>query len=270
MGIVTWASMRCEILPSLEEPYMVGSAKLEQLLELAGWLIRLRMVNECFILNNVNLAAIFAKKWLQDYQNLKDILPPWTIFYNVAGYELYPEERVQADIGDITDITQRMGLEAGKAVGAISAVEILKTVQQPCEQPYWKLRYKGGCEDIFFLTINDKVEKHISVMNDNVGKAGYPPSDLGVYLQPVAQGTGMHCEFNLFYDPANPVEYNRVKTLGASAVKDLLNTGAFFSRPYGESANMVFNRDAATVIMLKKLKQMFDSNQIMNPGKICF
>ena len=28
MGIVTWASMRCEILPSLEEPFVVGSSKL--------------------------------------------------------------------------------------------------------------------------------------------------------------------------------------------------------------------------------------------------
>ena len=33
--------------------------------------------------------------------------------------------------------------------------------------------------------------------------AGYPASDLGMYIQPVVQGTGYHCEFNLFYDPAN-------------------------------------------------------------------
>ena len=89
MGIVTWASMRCEILPSLEEPFVVGSSNLDTLLELASWLIRLRMVNECFILNNTNLAAIFAKKWPEDYQNLKDALPAWTLFYTVAGYRVF-------------------------------------------------------------------------------------------------------------------------------------------------------------------------------------
>ena len=201
MGIVTWASMRCELLPSLEEPFVVGSSNFTTLLELASWLIRLRMVNECFILNNTNLAAIFAKKWPKDYQTLKDALPAWILFYTVAGYEYFPEERVSSYIKDITDITQRLGVEAVKAIGGISANEILKTVQQPSAEPYWKLRYKGACEDVFFLTINDKLEGQIGAMFDLVKKGGYPSSDMGVYIQPIVQGTGVHCEFNLFYDP---------------------------------------------------------------------
>ncbi len=270
MGIVTWASMRCEILPSLEEPFLVGSSDLGTLLEMASWLIRLRMVNECFILNNTNLAAIMAKKWPGDYQNLKDALPTWTLFYNVAGYEFYPEERVSSNIKDITDITQRLGVEAVKATGGISANELLKMVQQPSKEPYWKLRYKGACEDIFFLTINGKLGGQIEAMNDLVEKAGYSASDMGIYLQPVVQGTGCHCEFNLFYDAENASELNRVKELSALAVKELMCKGAFFSRPYGESARMVFNRDAASVAVLNKLKKIFDPNHIMNPGKICF
>ncbi len=270
MGIVPWASMRCEILPSLEEPFVVGSSDLGTLLEMASWLIRLRMVNECFILNNTNLAAIMAKKWPRDFQNLKDVLAAWTLFYNVAGYEFFPEERVSSIIQDITDITQRLGVEALKAAGGISANELLKMVQQPSGEPYWKLRYKGACEDIFFLTINGKLEGQIAAMNDLAEKAGYPASDMGIYLQPVVQGTGCHCEFNLFYDPGSQTEINRVKTLSVTAVKTLLNQGAFFSRPYGESARMVFNRDAASVAVLNKLKKIFDPNHIMNPGKICF
>jgi hypothetical protein len=270
IGIVTWASMRCEILPSLEEPFVVGSANLATLLEMASWLIRLRMVNECFILNNTNLASIFARKWPRDYENLKNALPTWTLFYTVAGYEYFPEERVSSHIKGITDITQRLGVEALKAAGSISANEILKAVQRPSAEPYWKLRYKGACEDVFFLTINDKLEGLIGVMNDLVKKAGYPGSDMGVYIQPVVQGTGIHCEFNLFYDSDNPSESNRVKELSASAVKNLMAQGAFFSRPYGESARMIINRDAATVAVLKKLKKMFDPNHVMNPGKVGF
>ena len=270
MGIVTWASLRCEILPSLEEPFVVGSSNLGTLLELASWLIRLRMVNECFILNSTNLAAIFTKKWPREYQNLRNALPAWTLFYTVAGYEFFPEERVSSYIKDITKITQRLGVEAVKAAGGVSANEILKAVQQPSGEPYWKLRYKGACEDIFFLTINDKLEGLIGVMNGLAEKAGYPVSDMGIYLQPVVQGTGCHCEFNLFYDPANPSEANRVKELSTLAVKNLMDNGAFFSRPYGESARMIINRDAATVAVLNKLKKIFDPNYVMNPGKVCF
>ena len=270
MGIVTWASMRCEIFPSLEEPFVVGSSKLDALLELTSWLVRLRMVNECFILNNTSLAAIFTKKWPKEYQNLKDTLPAWTLFYTVAGYEYFPEERVSSHIKGITDITQRLGVEAVKAAGAVSANEILKAVKRPCDEPYWKLRYKGACEDILFLTIYDKLEGQIGAMNDSVEKAGYPASDVGVYLQPMVQGTSCHCEFNLFYDPANESERNRVRDLSTLAVRNLIAQDAFFSRPYGESAGMVFNRDAATVAVLNKLKKMFDPNHVMNPGKVCF
>ncbi len=269
MGIVTWASMRCELLPSLEEPFIVSSSNVVTLLELASWLIRLRMVNECFILNNTDLAAIFTRK-PRDYQNLKDSLPAWNLFYTVAGYEYFPEERVNSYIKDITDITKRLGVEALKSAGGISANEILKTVQQPSAEPYWKLRYKGACQDVFFLTINDKLEGQIAAMNDVAEKFGYATSDMGVYVQPIVQGTGCHCEFNLFYDPENSSEVNRVKELSNSAIKALLAKGAFFSRPYGESARMILNRDAASVAVLNKIKKMFDPNNIMNPGKVCF
>jgi hypothetical protein len=270
IGIVTWASMRCEILPGLEEPFVVGSSNLETLVEMASWLIRLRMVNECFILNNTNLAAIFAKKWPGDYQKIKDALPVWTLFYTVAGYEYFPEERVSTYIKDITGITQRLGVEAVKAAGGVSANEILKAVQQPSEEPYWKLRYKGACQDIFFLTINDKLQGQIEAMNELAEKAGYPASDMGIYVQPIVQGTGCHCEFNLFYNRGNAIELNRVRELSTSATRNLLAKGAFFSRPYGENAGMIINRDAATVAVLAKLKKMFDPNHVMNPGKVCF
>ena len=270
MGIVTWVSMRCEILPSLEEPFVVGSSNLDSLLELTSWLIRLRNVNECFILNNTNLAAIFAKKYPADYQNLKDSLPAWTLFYNLAGYEYFPEERISAYIKEIDDLTQRLRIEAVKTVGGVSANDILKAVQQPSGEPYWKLRYKGACQDIFFLTIYDKLEGQIGIMNNLADKAGYGASNLGIYIQPVVQGTGCHCEFNLFFDSANPIELDRVKTLSASATKELMARGAFFSRPYGENAGMIVNRDAATAAVLNKMKKIFDPNHVMNPGKAGF
>ncbi len=270
MGIVSWASMRCEILPSLEDPYVVSASALPTLLDLTSWLIRLRMVNECFILNSTSMAAIFAKKWPADYQKLKDVLPPWTLFLTLAGYDYLPEERVSAYIKDLSDITQRLGVEAQKAVGPISANDILKTVQQPSKDPYWKLCCKGACQEVFFLTIHDKLEPQIHAMKVAAENAGYPGSDLGVYIQPVVQGTGYHCEFNLFYDPANAADCNRIKTLSAQATKSLMAIGAFFSRPYGENTGMILNRDAATVAVLNKLKNIVDPNNIMNPGKVCF
>ena len=93
---------------------------------------------------------------------------------------------------------------------------------------------------------------------------------MGIYLQPIVQGTNYHCEFNLFYDPENSKEAERVRGLSARAVKELGCRGAFFSRPYGENAGAIINKDAATVDALKRVKAIFDPNNIMNTGKLCF
>jgi FAD/FMN-containing dehydrogenase len=270
MGIVTWASIRCELIPRLEEPFLVGSSSLEKIIEMVHWLIRLRLVNECFVLNGGNLAAIMARKWPRDYREIRETLPQWILFFNIAGYEYLPEKRVNGQIKDMTAVSQRVGLEPAPALGRVAASELLTAVQRPSGEPYWKLRYKGACHDIFFLTIYDKLPEFINIMQDAADEIGYPASDLGIYLQPVVQGTSCHCEFNLFYDPANQSEATRVRELSGGVTKKLMDGGAFFSRPYGESTGMIINRDAATVAALKKVKSITDPNGIMNPGKLCF
>jgi FAD/FMN-containing dehydrogenase len=270
MGIVTWASLRCELLPELQKPFVVGSSNLGKLVDLAHWLVRMKLVNECFLLNNTDLAAIMAEKWPADYQDLKDSLPRWILFYNVAGYHYSPEERVSTQIKGITDICKQVGVEPVRAVGKVSANEILKTVQKPSGEPYWKLRYKGACQDIFFITIYEKLERQLAVMYELADRYAFPASDIGVYLQPIVQGTNCHCEFNLFYDPANPGEVDRVKALSAKATASLMTVGAFFSRPYDTTARMIVNQNAAYVAALNKVKGVLDPNHVMNPGKLCF
>jgi hypothetical protein len=270
MGIVTWASVRCELIPSLEEPFLVGSSQLDKILEMVHWLIRLRLVNECFVLNDVNLAAIMARKWPGDYRELKNTLPPWILFFNIAGYEYLPEERVSGQIKDMMAIAQRVGLEPAPAVGEVSAYELLATVKRPSGEPYWKLRHKGASHDIFFITIYDNLPGLVDTMYDEARDMGYPTSEMGIYLQPIVQGTNCHGEFNLFYDPDNQGESDRVRELSERAINSLMAKGAFFSRPYGTSVRTIVNRDAATVAALRKVKSMLDPNNIMNPGKLCF
>ena len=270
MGIVTWASVRCELLPRVEEPFLVGSSQLDRLLEFTHWLIRLRLVNECFTLNNSNLAAIMAKKWPSDYQAIKDTLPTWVLFFNIAGYDYLPEERVSGQIEDMMDIAQRVGVEPVGNIGRVSAAKLLTVANKPSGEPYWKIRHKGACHDIFFVTIYNKLPGLIEAMYDLADEAGYPVSDMGGYLQPIVQGTNCHGELNLFYDPKNPRESDRVRELATSAIKSLMDKGAFFSRPYGESASMIINRDAATATALKKVKAIADPDHVMNPGKLCF
>jgi len=269
MGVVTWGTCRLEIQPKLEEPYLVGSDSLDKITDMLHWLVRQRLANECLVLNNINAAQLmsFDKK---EYAALKESLPPWVLFFNIAAYDYFPEERIQGQTRDVVELTRKVGVEAVKVLGRLSAAQFLTAIQQASAEPYWKIRQPGACQDIFFITIYNNLNEQIKTLYQTADSVGCPASHIGIYLQPVVQGVNCHCEFSLFYDPANKAELESAKKLSTMATKNLIEKGAFFSRPYGENTALIMNRDGATVSALKKIKSIADPDNIMNPGKLCF
>jgi len=270
MGCVTWVSVNCQLKPTLQKPFLVGSECLDSLTELSHWLVRLRLADECLILNNSNLAAIMAEKWPEGYRSLRSSLPQWVLFCCLAGYEYFPEEKVAYAEEHMSGFTQRLGLNPAGAISGISAYELLRLLQAPSDDPYWKLRYKGSCHDIFFLSLRERLPELVEIMRETANRYGYPVPDMGIYIQPVVSGTSWHCEFNLFFDPDDPAEKERVQRLSTDACKVLMDKGAFFSKPYHPWTDIIYRRDGETTAALRKVKRIFDPNNIMNPGKLCF
>jgi FAD/FMN-containing dehydrogenase len=156
------------------------------------------------------------------------------------------------------------------ALQGIRGDEVLEVILQPSPEPSWKLRYKGGSQDIFFLTTLDKTPSFVTTMFSAAVEEHYPVPDIGVYLQPVHQGVGCHCEFILPFDRANQAEVQKTQDLFREASHRLFKQGAYFSRPYGIWADMVYNADARTMVVTQKIKDIFDPRHVMNPGKLCF
>ena len=147
---------------------------------------------------------------------------------------------------------------------------MLDILLRPSREPYWKLAHLGGFQDIFFLTTLNRTPEFVRAMNTVAESCGYPASEIRVYVQPIHQGVGCHCEFSLPYDPDHPRDAMRMKDLFVRASEELLRQGAFFSRPYGPWANLAYNRDAQSTAVLRKVKRIFDPRGVMNPGKLCF
>jgi FAD/FMN-containing dehydrogenase len=269
MGVVTWASLKCEILPQVHKLLFVSARKLDDLIDLAYSILRIRFGDELLLLNNWSLANILGKEAGQ-IKVLAEQLPQWMLLIGIAGRDTLPEERVDYQEKDISDMAQRYGLQLVPAVPGASGSEVLQSILNPSPEPYWKLRYKGSCQDIFFLNTLEKAPEFIKAMYTVAESQGYPTSEIGIYIQPVHQGASCHCEFNLFFDRNNPREVGRIKELYTRASESLLQQGAYYSRPYGIWADMAFNRDAQTTRVLKKVKGIFDPNNVMNPGKLCF
>jgi FAD/FMN-containing dehydrogenase len=269
MGIVTWASVKCELLPKIHKLYFVPASRVEDLLDLAYSILRIRFGDELLILNHWNLAMLLGKD-SNEIASLAARLPRWALLVGIAGRERLPEEKVEYQEKDIAEMAQRYGLQLLPAVPGASGVDVLRAVLNPSSEPYWKQTYKGSCQDIFFLNTLEKSPEFVKAMYAVAEAQGYPASEMGVYIQPVHQGASCHIEFSLPYDRSNTAEANRMQELYTRASEEMLRQGAYYSRPYSIWAPMAFNRDAQTTFVLKKIKSIFDPNNVMNPGKLCF
>ena len=56
--------------------------------------------------------------------------------------------------------------------------------------------------------------------------------------------------------------------LFADAPKALFEQGAFFSRPYGNWADIQLPEDKGTTDRLRRLKKIFDPNNVLSPGRL--
>lgn len=269
MGIVTWASLRCEVLPKVRKLHFIPGNNLKELIACAQKLLRVRLGDEFFILNRNNLASIIGVN-SSDFEALKAKLPAWSIIIVFSGRAYLPEEKVRFQQKDAAALVQDAGLQLVSDLPGVDTNNLLEIISNPSSEPYWKQRIKGGCRDIFFLTTMDRVRNFVDKMDLSAGSDGYPSDSIGVYIQPLQQGVSCHCEFNLPFNPENEEETAVVNKLFGDASVNLLREGAFFSRPYGVWADLEYNRASQTTAMLKKVKSIFDPNGILNPGRLCF
>ena len=269
MGIVTWASLRCEVLPKAQKFFLVPSDGPDALIGFAYKLLRIRFHDELMLLGRSALASMLGEG-TEQIMSLRKELPPWALFLGLTGRDIMAEERVEYLEKDITEIAQQCGVHLESAIPGATGEQVAGTVLNPSKEPYWKLRSKGGCQDIFFLTTLNRVPEFVTTMNSLAEASDYPLSDLGIYIQPTHMGTSCHVEFSLPFDPSDESDAAKVQGLFTKASEELSNLGAFYTRPYGIWADMAYGRNAEHTSLSKKLKGLFDPNNVLNPGKLCF
>ncbi|MDM8000223.1 MAG: FAD-binding oxidoreductase [Dehalococcoidia bacterium] len=269
LGILTWATVRLELLPSVRRLFMVGCEKVDAVIDFVYRLQRLKLGDECLILDQLNLASILAPD-ARTIEECRSALPPYVLIFVIAGYERLPEERVAYQTRDAEQIAQSFGLHPLATLPGVDSRQLLRALSEPSAEPYWKLRYQGNIAEIFFLTTLDRSPLFVEVMHHVARETGFPETSIGTYIQPVQQGRSCHLEFDLAFDPGDKMAVALTKKTLEQASKALMHRGAFFSRPYGIWSELISNQYAENVAALRKVKRIFDPNNVMNPGKLCF
>lgn len=267
MGIVTWASVKCELLAEAHETGFVAAGSLGGLVPLVRELCRVRLGDELMLFDRGYLSRLLAGTGVS--ADLGE-LPTWTLVLGFGGRGFRPADRVRVQKEDAAHLAGQVGLEVFDELPGVPFGAIDELLRGLSPAPHWKLAAMGGTADVFYLTTLDKIGGHLEIMRAAVETHGFSTDSVGVYIQPQHQGVTHHVEFSLPYDPSDPAAREDMRELADDLAANLMAAGAYFSRPYGSWAQPVYNRDAAARDALRKVKAIFDPAGVMNPGKLCF
>jgi FAD/FMN-containing dehydrogenase len=269
LGMVTWATIRLELLPSIKRVFMVGCERLEEITDFIYWLQRLKLGDECLVLDRLNLASLLEHD-AQGIEECRSALPSYILVFVIAGYDRLPEDRVDYQTKDVMEVARRHDVHPAATLPGVDPGKLLRVLSDPCAEPYWKLRYRGNTAEVFFLTTLDRSAHFVEIMRGVAQDTGFPTTGIGTYIQPIQQGRACHMEFDLAFDPDDDAELTRTKRTFEQVSRALMHEGAFFSRPYGMWSDMIGSQNAENVIAMRKVKGIFDPNGVMNPGKLWF
>ena len=115
------------------------------------------------LLNNAYLSTLVASD-KAEIAKLRDELPLWTLIIGIGGRTLLPEERMAVAEKDIAAEVASRGLRLLTAVPGLATARVEAGLTGVAGEPHWKLRGKGGVQDIFFHTPLVKAPEYIATM----------------------------------------------------------------------------------------------------------
>ena len=260
-GFVTWATLKTEVLPSLSTLFLIRSEELKPLTDLANHLLRERIPDECIILNGKNFAYAFGDT--PEEESALAEAGPWILLCRVCGFDRYPEERLAIYEGYVKDACTRFGLAAEKDPDFLPVPAAkLEAMLTDCDrrETYWKCRH-GGERELLMLAPPSKTPGIVKVIRER-----FP--DAGLTIQPQVQGRAFRIECDVFEEGYGNRFPDAEETLFALA-GELMPLGAYFDRPYGRLPELVY-KEPTSLDIIRRLKNIFDPDHILNPGKLCF
>jgi hypothetical protein len=235
---------------------------------------------ECLLLNNFNLAAMLNDEWSvpgsfpaepvasERFGALRCMLPNWMLIVSVNGLPRRSSEKIAYEEEALRQVCDEMNVEVMETIPNITGAD--KILEAEMLRPFSilkKFNFKGSVRDMTFKCPLNKVEELIDIACKTACQAGYNCKETGIYVLPLERARGLHVEIDLHCSASHA---GPMKKIWLKASEELMNNGAYFDRPYGPWAPMVYGRAANYSAMLKKLKKEADPNNILNPGKLCF
>ncbi len=267
MGVVTWANIKMEYRSRLNKGFLFHFERPQEAVEFIYSLQRLRVGNECFMLNHTNMELALDHGAPRAF----------SVILILSGAPWFPEEKLSYEEEALRELMDKslLQFEVTQWEKASSKsrplAEILRS-PWPDEKPYWKASSRGAWEEIFFISLVEKTPAFMESVFSICRRKNFHLENLGIYLQPLEYGAGAHLEFDLYYNPQDRKEIELISSLMPELLERLMDLGAHFTRPHHPLiSKAVYERcHPSYTAILREIKKLLDPNMVMNPDKLCF
>jgi FAD/FMN-containing dehydrogenase len=266
IGIATWCSAKCEVLPRRERLFVAGADQIEPLIEASYRQLHRKLTDIHLLLDRRALASLVAQT-PGDMERAAAAASAWNLVYSVSGIEYFPEER-EAYLA--REAEKEVRTQGARLVGPplVSEAELLEALLHPDGSVHWRDRDRGAHRSVYFLTTMDEAGHFDAVFEGLADQNGIDGGRVLRYLQPLIGGRACHLEFVVAADPADAADLEKVDAFCAQAARPLIEAGAFFSRPHGAWSQPAMEHAKSSLWIYRKMKDIFDPDHILAPGRL--
>ncbi|MES9968540.1 MAG: FAD-binding oxidoreductase [Candidatus Thiodiazotropha sp.] len=250
LGILTWASLHCQRIPTIETPYFISSNDLGSLTKFLYRHLRRRTEGQLFLMNGLQFKLLFG------IELDSATVPSWVAYLELSSHDYFADEHMAFRKADLERDVKELQVEISEEIAGIDAADLPSIQKQHAfATPVGVSNQKY--QDVFCLSQLNRLPQHIEALSRR------QLDDAAIYVQPLVHGVNAHLQFTYLNKNTNG---RSLQNASVEAAQCLADTGGFFSRPYYPWAHIPFERDTSIYSMLKKTKNLFDPAGILKPG----
>ena len=256
LGVITKASIRIKPIPLIQEIVSVPFSNHNDFVKFVYDVERKEIGTECIIMNKLNAL---------NYLNIKEKpndFPNWIFLICLEGPQRFPEEKIEYEKEALNLLIKQHSIKL-KMNNLINQLEqkILAEFNNPQDK-------KKKLYDLpIYLTLN-KFPDIYSVIQNELSQFNGNKIELGVSIIPVERNRTAYVEFDLYTELNTEKEIIEFKKLFNNLGELAVKAGAIIDIPYGPLKQVIYSKVGNYVALIQQVKDIFDPNNIMNPGKI--
>ncbi len=264
-GIATKGAVKLKTLHDVNEVIFMPFNSFAESLPVIKKIKDMEYGVEFFAANSTYLAGLLAED-NDRFEALKGDLPAVTAVLVLRG----EQGRVDYQKEDLRDLAKAMNFKITDSLpGEENAAQILLDEFDFPKGYERAMGIKGAYNVIPFICTAMQVPMFDMVSTQMAGAFQYDKKNIGEMLLP-AESTRFHFQYSFYSNPEVMPEHMVVKKFYEVLSGMLIKMGAFFSRPYGDWASLIYSKANQYKGLIKEYKEVLDPDYIMNPGKLDF